>query len=408
MLDSKPLIAHVVYRFAVGGLENGIVNLINHLPRERWRHAIVSLTDVSDEFTQRITRSDVSYIALGKKPGHLIGYYPRLLRVFRELRPAVVHTRNLAALEAVVPAWAARVPVRIHGEHGWDIHDPAGRRRRYRLLRKFYRPFVSQYIALSRHQAEYLIRQVGVDELSVSQVYNGVDMERFHPAQATRATIADCPFGSDEHWLMGSVGRLESIKDPLNLIRAFILIFRIRPAARAHVRLLVAGDGALRGEAERLLAEAGVRDLAWFGGERRDTPQFMRGLDCFVLPSLAEGVSNTILEAMATRLPIVATRVGGTAELIESGLSGTLVPAGQPEALAEAILAYYGDRAIAHRHAKAAQYAATTRFSLPVMIASYAKVYERALLAAGVHISVSGGGASNSSKLTALERATHR
>ncbi len=405
MATSRPLLAHIVFRFGVGGLENGIVNLVNHLPRERWRHAIVSLTDVSGEFTERIVRPDVSYIALGKRPGHLVRDYPRLLRVFRTLRPAVVHTRNLAALEAVVPAWAAGVPVRIHGEHGWDIQDPEGRRRRYRLLRKLYRPFVSHYIALSQHLAEYLERQVGVEESSISQVYNGVDTERFHPASAGRASISGCPFGSADHWLVGSVGRLESIKDPLNLVHAFVSALRIQPAARNHLRLVVAGDGTLRQDAESLLAEAGLRDLAWFGGERSDAPEFMRGLDCFVLPSMAEGVSNTILEAMATRLPIVATRVGGNAELIESGMTGTLVPSANPKALAQAILAYFGDRATAHRHAKAAHHVASTRFSLTAMMIAYARVYERALLAAGVALPASSGDAdapSGARKLTPL------
>src|SRR5271155_5832104 len=107
MSAAQPLLAHVVFGFGVGGLENGIVNLINHLPRERWRHAIVSLTDVSGEFSARINRPDVRFVALGKRPGHLVRDYPRLLREFKALRPAIVHTRNLAALEAVVPAWAA-------------------------------------------------------------------------------------------------------------------------------------------------------------------------------------------------------------------------------------------------------------------------------------------------------------
>ena len=118
MKTPQPLLAHVVFRFGVGGLENGIVNLINHLPRERWRHVIVSLTDVSREFTERIIRPDVHYVALGKRPGHLVRDYPQLLRVFKALRPAVVHTRNLAALEATVPAWLAGVRARVHGEHG--------------------------------------------------------------------------------------------------------------------------------------------------------------------------------------------------------------------------------------------------------------------------------------------------
>src|SRR2546430_2888777 len=231
MRAPQPLLAHVVCRFGVGGLENGIVNLVNLLPRERWRHAIVSLTEVSPEFTERIISSDVHYIALGKRPGHLVRDYPQLLRVFKALRPVIVHTRNLAALEAVVPAWAAGVPVRIHGEHGWDIHDPEGRRHRYRLLRRLYRPFVNHYIALSRHLAEYLEQQVRVKATSIAQIYNGVDTARFYPAIGARAPIAGCPFEAPDQWLIGSVGRLEAIKDPLNLVRAFVLALETQPAA---------------------------------------------------------------------------------------------------------------------------------------------------------------------------------
>ena len=224
MNAAQPLVAHVVFRFGVGGLENGIVNLVNHLSRDRWRHAIVSLTDICPEFVERIAHRDVRYIALGKRPGHLLREYPELLRVFRSLRPAIVHTRNLAALEAVVPAWAARVPVRIHGEHGWDIQDPAGRRRRYRLARRLYRPFVSRYIALSRHLTGYLERQVGVPDRLISQIYNGVDTARFFPAAGTPVPIAGCPFRAPDHWLIGSVGRLEGIKDPALLDGALTLV----------------------------------------------------------------------------------------------------------------------------------------------------------------------------------------
>jgi sugar transferase (PEP-CTERM/EpsH1 system associated) len=377
----QPLLAHIVFRFGVGGLENGIVNLINQLPRERFRHAIVSLTDISREFTERIVRPDVHYIALGKRPGHLVRDYPRLLQLFKQIRPAIVHTRNLAALEAVVPAWAARVPVRIHGEHGWDIQDPEGRRHRYRVVRRLYRPFVNHYVALSQHLADYLEHQVGVPDEEISQVYNGVDTERFHPG--VDAALAGCPFRAPDHWVIGTVGRLESIKDPLNLARGFIRALTLQPAAARSLRLAILGDGAQRPEVEKILAEAGVRELAWLAGERAEVPQFMRGLDCFVLASRAEGVSNTILEAMATRLPIVATRVGGNAELIESGMSGTLVAPADPDALARAIIVYFQDRAAARRHAKAAHRVVLSRFSLATMVAAYASIYERALAAAG-------------------------
>jgi sugar transferase (PEP-CTERM/EpsH1 system associated) len=367
----------------------------------------VSLTDVSLEFAQRIAHRDVVYVALNKRPGHLVRDYPRLLREFKTLRPAIVHSRNLAALEAVVPAWAAGVPVRIHGEHGWDIQDPAGRRRRYRLVRRLYRPFVHRYIALSRHLADYLEHQVGVADASIAQIYNGVDTDRFYPATGPRGAIPDSPFQSADHWLVGSVGRLESIKDPLNLVRAFIRARAMHSRAAKRLRLVVAGEGALRQEAESMLAQAGAREFAWFAGERDDVPQFMRGLDCFVLPSLAEGVSNTILEAMATRLPVIATRVGGNAELVESGMTGTLVPSAHPDALAAAMVAYFDDRATAHRHAKAAYRLVSTRFSLATMVAAYDRVYERALGAAGVTLPPSGhAGDARQAERTPLQRAT--
>jgi sugar transferase (PEP-CTERM/EpsH1 system associated) len=407
MKPEPQLIAHVVYSFGVGGLENGIVNLVNHLSRDRWRHAIVSLTDVSREFAQRIVHRDVVYLALDKQPGHLVRKYPALLREFKALHPAIVHTRNLAALEAVVPAWAAGVPVRVHGEHGWDIQDPAGRRHRYRFVRRLYRPLVHRYIALSRHLADYLEHQVGVPGNAIEQIYNGVDIAQFYPAPGLRAAIEGSPFQSPEHWIVGSVGRLESIKDPLNLVRAFIRARTMLPLATQRLRLVVAGDGALRQQAETMVAQAGARECAWFAGERDDVPQFMRGLDCFVLPSLAEGVSNTILEAMATRLPVIATRVGGNSELVESGMTGTLVPSSNPDALAAAILGYFQDRSVAHRHAKAAHRVVTTRFSLPTMVAAYDRVYERALQAVGVALPPAGEARDNpEAKGAPLQRAT--
>jgi sugar transferase (PEP-CTERM/EpsH1 system associated) len=386
MAMQPPLIAHIVFRFGVGGLENGIVNLVNRMPGSRWRHAIVALTDVAAEFTKRIERSDVQCIALGKRPGHLVRHYPSLYHLFKDLRPAVVHTRNLAALEAVVPAWAAGVPVRIHGEHGWDMQDPDGRRRRYRYVRRIYRPFVTRYVALSRHLEDYLVRQVGVPSDLISQIYNGVDTERFHPSAGARPAIPGCPFAEPGQWLVGTVGRMEAVKDPMNLAHAFVRALELQPAAAKYLRLIMVGDGALRNEVNAVLDRARVREQVWFAGERADVADIMRGLDCFVLPSLAEGVSNTILEAMASRLPVIATRVGGNSELIESRMTGTLVASANSEALAHAILGYYNDRATARRHAKAAQRIAENRFSVTKMALDYATMYERALAAAGIPV----------------------
>ena len=378
--DPRPLVAHVVFRFDTGGLENGVVNLINHLPRDAYRHAIISLTDITD-FRRRVLRADVQFIALQKRPGHAYKLYPRLLRLFREMRPAIVHTRNLAALETVVPAWAAGVPIRIHGEHGRDMLDLHGASRKYQWVRKLYRPFVTRYIALSRDLERYLCTDVGVPAARVEQIYNGVDAVKFRPAEDGRAAIEGCPFRDPRYWLVGTVGRMDPVKDPLNLVRAFIQALQLAPAKRERMRLLLIGDGALYSEARAMLGAAGIADLAWLPGERNDVPDILRGLDCFALPSLGEGISNTILEAMATGLPVIATNVGGNGELVEAGITGELVPAGDPHALAQPMLAYARDRDAAKTAGRNGRARIEREFSLEAMLGRYRGLYDRLLRA---------------------------
>lgn len=376
MSGRRPLIAHVMYRFDVGGLENGVVNLINRMPAGAYRHAVISLTDITD-FRQRIRRDDVLFHALHKPPGHAFGLYPRLFRLFRELQPAIVHSRNLAALETVLPAWLARVPVRIHSEHGWDTGDPDGSNPKNRLIRRLYRPFVSHYIALSRQLEIYLSERVGVPSGMLSQVYNGVDVEHFRPG-LTRDAIPGCPFSGEGLWLLGTVGRMAGVKDQVNLARAFCLTMEQAPELKETVRLVLVGAGPLQQECREILAAAGLMDIAWLPGERKDVAEIMRGLDCFVLPSRAEGISNTILEAMASGLPVVATAVGGNGDLLEDGVSGHLVPPADPQALARGILEY----ARAPQRAKLAGAAGRRRvemnFSLDTMVGRYQEIYDRA------------------------------
>ncbi len=370
-----PLILHVVYSFSVGGLENGVVNLINRLPAGEWRHGVLSLTDISPSFSRRLQRQDTLLLALGKGPGHLWRWYPRLMSVFREHRPAIVHTRNLAALEAAVPAALSGVPARVHGEHGREAGDLDGKNARLRWVRRAYSPFVSRYVAMSRDLQRYLIDGVGIAARRVDQIYNGVDTERFRPSQEGRARIPGCPFGDTGHWLVGTVGRMDAVKDQVNLAHAFVHAVGLGRNAATRMRLVLVGDGALRPAIERILADGGVSHLAWFAGERHDVPDVLRGLDCFVLPSLGEGISNTLLEAQASGLPVIATRVGGNAEIMEEGGTGMLVPASDSTALARAIVDYFSNPERARSHGMAGRSLIERQFSLERMIGDYQRLY---------------------------------
>jgi sugar transferase (PEP-CTERM/EpsH1 system associated) len=379
--SQAPLIAHVIYRLTIGGLENGLVNLINHLSRERYRHAIVCLTDYTD-FHQRITRDDVDFYALHKKPGVDISLYPRIWRLFRRLHPAIVHTRNISAMEMQLPALLAGVPARVHSEHGREGADLDGRNHKYNLLRKLFRPLIQAYIPLSQDLQRWLQTEIGVSPGHMSQIYNGVDIARFNSAAASLEPFPVAGFLSPDSIVIGTVGRMAVVKDQLTLVRAFLQLLERDKNARQRLRLVMIGDGPLRAEALGLLEAAGAAHLAWVPGDRDDIPALLRVFDIFVLPSLGEGISNTILEAMASGLPVVATRVGGNPELVQDGVTGRLVPSADPAAMAEALSELLAQPELLARFGTAGRERAVQEFSIEHMVERYSQVYD-ALLRGG-------------------------
>ena len=375
LVDKRPLVLHVMYRFDTGGLENGVVNLINHMASDAYRHTVVAMTEITD-FRERIVRKDVDFVALRKPPGHGVWQYPKLYKLFRQLKPQIVHSRNLAALEAQVPAWAAGVPVRIHGEHGRDVGDLDGSNVLYQRMRRCYRPFVHHYLALSRDLADYLVRKVRVPSKAITQVYNGVDTERFQPA-AEPGRIDGCPFDPAQHWIVGTVGRMQPVKDQIMLAQAFVQALAVAPQLSTRLRLVMAGDGPLRAQSQAVLEAAGVAPLAWLPGERTDVADLMRGLHAFALPSLAEGISNTILEAMASGLPVIATDVGGNADLVAHGQTGHIVPSADPAAMAACLIRLASDPDSSRAMGLAGRQRVLAHFSMQAMMSAYQSVYDQ-------------------------------
>lgn len=380
--DSTPLVAHVVHSLRVGGLENGLVNLINRMPAERYRHAVICLKDY-DRFAERIQRDDVPLIALDKREGKDPALYVRLWRTLRQLRPDIAHTRNLAALEAQIPAWLSSVPARIHGEHGRDMGDLTGANRRYRRMRRIVRPLVHHYIPLSRDLEVYLRDAVGVSPGRMTRITNGVDVERFRPDPQARGKLLTGTGWHAGDVIAGWVGRMEPVKNPLALVEAFAHLRDGNPAGNRRLRLALVGGGSQYEAVARAVHEAGLEDDVWLPGSRNDVPELLAGMDLFALPSLAEGISNTVLEAMAAGVAVVATDVGGNAELIARDASGVLVPPGDPAALAEALAHYRDNPALVANHGAAARRRAVEHFSIDAMVAAYAATYDRVLAQVG-------------------------
>ncbi len=254
-------VVHVMNRLDVGGLENGVVNLINSMPRERFRHSIICLSGYDEDFRRRIRTPGVEVLSLGKKPGKDPAAYLRMWRLLRRLRPDIVHTRNFGTIDMQWVAALAGVPRRIHGEHGWEATDPAGLNTRNVLIRKACRPVVHCFAPMSQDISRWLQNSIGVPSDRIRQLYNGVDTARFFPAAPGDAFRRLLQEGWDARAIViGTVGRLDPVKNQRALIHAFDEVLQRLPDCAESLRLAIVGEGPCRVELESLIQSLGLAE----------------------------------------------------------------------------------------------------------------------------------------------------
>lgn len=390
MVTQVPLVVHIVHSLEAGGLENGLVNLINRTPQGRYRHAIVCLAR-SGAFAERIRVPGVKIFELDKREGKDLAVYWRLWKLLRKQRPNVVHTRNLAALDSLIVARLIPGIKTVHGEHGRDIYDLEGRNRKYVLLRKLMRRFVNRYITVSRDLYQWLVSEIGVQSSRVDQIYNGVDLLKFSPDRPpVDGKFVGLIPPSPDRIVLGTVGRLAAVKNQELLVRAFDTLNRRGIQPHREICLLIVGDGPQAEYLSAVINDLSLQDLVYLTGDRDDIPELLRIMDVFVLPSLAEGISNTLLEAMATGLPLIATDVGGNPEVVRNGVNGFLVPSADVEAMADAMESLINDCEMRLRMGKAGREIVSESFSWETTVEAYLSVYD-AVTGAGNNISVDRG-----------------
>ncbi|MFK7974487.1 MAG: TIGR03088 family PEP-CTERM/XrtA system glycosyltransferase [Halioglobus sp.] len=377
-MASRPLIAHIIFSLSTGGLENGLVNIINRFPVDRYRHVIICLT-TADDFATRITAEGVQVIQLHKREGHDWGCYLKLRKLLKDLRPDIIHSRNLAALEA---QWCSLGlgAVRVHGEHGREINDLDGTNWKYLNFRRVMRLLIHQYIAVSRDLENWLKASVGVAPARVSHIYNGVDFRRFQPGTVKPLALLPAHWqGQNDIVIVGTVGRLTPVKDQQLLLLAAAWVRENQPELFDQLRVIIVGDGPLAVQLEELASTLSLTEVVWFAGDRDDVPDLLATLDVFVLPSLAEGISNTILEAMASGLPVLATASGGNLELVEQGFNGALFPVSDHCALGEALVEQLSDPQKRKELGDNAHQAVVKNFNWDRTVAAYLDVYDQVL-----------------------------
>lgn len=325
-------VLHIVLSLQVGGLERFVIDLIENYS-SGVRSYIVCLDDAG-ELAQSCKAE--SLYSLHKKPGVSLSAIRRLCELARELRIDVIHTHNTSPhLHGAVAGMLAGIPV-VHTKHGRNRKHGLRKIMLYRLSALLSR----KVVAVSRNAADDCTHLEGIPAEKVMVILNGIDTRLFAPMGLDMHHAPQIPprpplqrgeLCGDGICTIGIVARLSPVKDHHTLLLACKHLYD----RQAQFRLLIIGDGPLRRELEKNVNELGLTEQVEFTGMRHDIPAQLHRLDMFVLSSVSEGISLTLLEAMATSLPIVATDVGGNPEVVKDGVTGFIVPPSNPEALAD-------------------------------------------------------------------------
>ena len=361
-------VLHILDHLDTGGTEYGVLKVVQGLAGNRFDSRICIMRDARTDLASSPLLDGRVLRAGGPKEGSQFGIR-RLVSVFRALRPHIVHSRNWGAIESIPAARWAGVPVAIHSEHGYELDMLKGLPLRRRVLRRGFYHLADAVFAVTRDLSAYHAKQVHWRGDKIRTIYNGVNTDRFAPRAADRIRIRKELGLPEDRFVVGAAGRLVPIKSFPTLVKAAEIL-----AGSGHdISVLIVGAGPERASLERLAAPLG--DRARFLGERNDLPALLNAMDCFAQTSICEGMSNTILEAMASALPVLATRVGGNPELVIDQTTGLLFPVQDSSALAQrlSLLAHNFDfrRALG----EAARRRAVAEFSLDGMIEAYSALY---------------------------------
>ena len=359
-------IGHVVHGLGIGGMERVVVTLMEGVDQGEFSSSVYCLAG-GGELMVEMQGKGYEARALAKKPGVSLLLPWRLAKLFKRDGVDVVHCHNFGGLTyGATGGRLARVRGVIYTAHGPEF--PC--QRRHALFQRL--PLVDRVVTVSDFIRRGAVEEVGLDPSKVTTIRNGVDVARFTPRDAGAAQKKRLEIGVGESdVLIGVVARLTPEKDHATLLDAFSRVVARRPMAK----LIVVGDGELMETLREKAARLGVEHSVIFLGNRKDVADLLHILDVFALSSKEEGLGITLLEAMASGVPVVATSVGGIPEIVEHGVTGVLVPPGDGAVLADAI-----EWVLSHPEATRPMVAAARRrveesFSLKRMIAEYEALY---------------------------------
>ena len=368
-MRKKIRIMHVVLSMGYGGLERLISQFALHNGRTSPYELQICCLDRGGGFLDELAAMQVRYTILNRKPGIFdASLLANLVRLLRTEHIDIVHSHSGCSLYAALAGRLAGVIGVIHTDHGRLVPDRKG----LMLEDRISSILLNAYVAVSLELTNYLREAVGIGQNKLVTILNGIDTGMFRPRSAVEIQIMKAELGLPaDAEVIGTVCRLDPVKNLVYMIRSVQGLLH----SRRRIVYPIAGDGPDRGAIERAIENAGLQRKIRLLGERRDVERIMPVLDVFVLPSVSEGTSMTLLEAMASGVPVVASNVGGNRALVRHGRNGYLFPLAHPEELVAAVRNLLDDKQTAKRLGAQARTIADRELSFRTMYDKYEGLY---------------------------------
>jgi sugar transferase (PEP-CTERM/EpsH1 system associated) len=364
---AQPLkVLHIILSTATGGMENVVYNLACAHDPSRVRLKVLCLESIGP-VSKKLQEKGVPSLLLPRMTPVLSFLRPRTLtRHIRAAQCDIVHTHSGCwAKVAAACAWIPRTKL-VYTDHGRAFPDTSSRILADRITVRL----TSRVVAVGEQLQQYLVQVVRLPAAKVLTIPNGVDTDRFAPADAVRVAVRRELGYSDGDVVVTMVARLAPVKNHSLLVRAFRLV-----ANRCqHARLLIVGEGPTRDDLQSLVASLGLNAVVRLVGDRPDVHRLLAASDIATLSSASEGTSLTLLEALATGLPVVATKVGGNPTVVVDGRTGILV-GNDPQEYAAALLSLLQSAPTRWAFGAVARETAVREFSAATMAKRYEDLY---------------------------------
>lgn len=359
-------VLHIVVSLNIGGLETFIIDLIRKGSGATKGH-VVCLESLGN---LGAIVDNIPIISLEKKPGIHFDCVRKIRTIAKEFEIDIIHTHNEGPhFYGAIAGFLCGIPV-VHTRHG--IHDIGSKKKM--LLEKFSSLLSKKVVGVSQDVSNLYLTKLRVSPSKIITILNGIDTSSFAPRIANRQILISEKISLNAI-IIGIVARLVSIKDHQTLFRACQIVAH----SYSNFHLVVIGDGPEKNTLVELSKQLNLDGTIIFLGARYDIADLLNCFDIFTLSSLSEGISITLLEAMACELPVVATKVGGNPEVIQDEVTGFLVPPAKPAALAEKLLLLMRDVGCRKSMGAAGRIRILENFNIQKSVDHYEECYNQVL-----------------------------